>query len=159
MSPLQLAVAYATLANGGYVVKPHLGERVEDVDGRVIQEFQDPPRRRLNIDPGNRQAILDGLHMAAQSPGGTSYPVFKDFPIPFAGKTGTAQRTGQNDQSWYAGLAPYPNPRYVVVATFEQGGFGVETAAPAVRKIMSVLFGIKDKGGSKGSTAGVNPYG
>ena len=159
VSPLQLAVAYATLANGGYVVKPHLGERVEDVDGRVIQEFQDPPRRRLNIDPGNRQAILDGLHMAAQSPGGTSYPVFKDFPIPFAGKTGTAQRTGQNDQSWYAGLAPYPNPRYVVVATFEQGGFGVETAAPAVRKIMSVLFGIKDKGGSKGSTAGVNPYG
>src|SRR5207244_12684759 len=97
--------------------------------------------------------------MAAQSPGGTSYPVFKDFPIPFAGKTGASQRRGQDDQSWCAGLAPYPNPRYVVVATFEQGGFGVETAAPAVRKIMSVLFGIKDKGGSKGSTAGGNQYG
>jgi cell division protein FtsI/penicillin-binding protein 2 len=46
-----------------------------------------------------------------------------------------------------------------VVATFEHGGFGVQTAAPAVRKIMSVLFGLKDKGPSKGSTAGVNPYG
>ncbi len=159
VSPLQLAVAYATLANGGNVVRPHVGQRVEDVDGQVIQEFNDPPTRHLNIDPANRQAILEGLHLAAQSPGGTSYPVFKDFPIPMAGKTGTAQRAGQNDQSWYAGLAPYPNPRYVVVATFEGGGFGVQTAAPAVRKILSVLFGIKDKGGSKGSTAGVNPYG
>ena len=132
---------------------------METSDGRVIQEFGSAARRKLNIRPEFRQAIMEGLHAAATQPGGTSYPVFKDFPIPFAGKTGTAQRTGQNDQSWYAGLAPYPNPRYVVVATFEGGGFGVQTAAPAVRKIMSVLFGIKDTGGSKGSTAGVNPYG
>jgi penicillin-binding protein 2 len=159
VSPLQLATAYATLANGGYVVKPHVGERVENVDGQVIQEFRTPAQRKLPIDPGNQQAILEGLHEAAQSPGGTSYPVFKGFPIPIAGKTGTAQRAGQNDQSWYAGLAPYPNPRYVVVATFEGGGFGVETAVLAVRKILFVLFGVKDNGGSKGSTAGVNPYG
>jgi penicillin-binding protein 2 len=160
VDPVQLAVAYAAIANGGYVVRPHLGGRVEDADGRVIQEFHSPARRRLRIRPEYRQAILEGLHMAATSPGGTSYPVFKDFPIPVAGKTGTAQKgLGRADQSWYAGLAPYPNPRYVVIATFEHGGFGVETAAPAVRRIMSVLFGVKDKGPSKGSTAGVNPYG
>jgi penicillin-binding protein 2 len=158
--PLQLAVAYATIANGGYVVKPHLGQRVEDSLGRVIQEFRTPPRRRLPIDAGYRQAILDGLHAAATSPGGTSYPVFGKFKVPVAGKTGTAQTGGgRADQSWYVGLAPYPSPRYVVVATFEHGGFGVETAAPAVRRIMSVLFGIKDSGPSKGSTAGVNPFG
>jgi penicillin-binding protein 2 len=160
VSPLQLAVAYATIANGGYVVKPHLGERVEDAEGRVIQEIHTPPRRKLDINPAYRQAILEGLHLAATAPGGTSYPVFGNFKIPVAGKTGTAQKgAGRADQSWYAGLAPYPNPRYIVVATFEHGGFGVETAAPAVRRIMSVLFGVKDNGGSKGSTAGVNPYG
>jgi penicillin-binding protein 2 len=160
VDPLQLAVAYSTIANGGYVVKPHLGERVEDSLGRVIQEFRAPPRRRLDINPAYRQAILDGLRAAASQPGGTSYPVFGNFKIPVAGKTGTAQKGGgRADQSWYVGLAPYPNPRYVVVATLEHGGFGVQTAAPAVRKIMSVLFGIKDTGPSKGSTAGVNPFG
>jgi penicillin-binding protein 2 len=160
VAPIQLAVAYAAIANGGYVVRPHLGKRVEDAEGRVIQEFGSPPRRKLKIDSGNRQAIMDGLRAAASQPGGTSYPVFKDFKIPIAGKTGTAQRgNGRADQSWYVALAPYPSPRYVVVATFEHGGFGAETAAPAVRKILSVLFGIKDNGGAKGSTTGVNPYG
>jgi penicillin-binding protein 2 len=155
-----MAVAYAAIANGGYVVKPHLGQRVEDAQGQVIQEFSTPPRRRIPMSASYRQAILDGLHAAATAPGGTSYPVFKNFKVPVCGKTGTAQRGGgRRDQSWYVGLAPCPSPRYVVVATFEHGGFGVETAAPAVRKIMSVLFGLKDTGPSKGSTAGVNPYG
>ena len=78
-----------------------------------------------------------------------------------AGKTGTAQRgAGRADQSWYVGLAPYPNPKYVVVATFESGGFGADTAAPAVRKIMATLFNVRDKAAAPSNhTAGVNPYG
>ena len=154
VAPLQLAVAYAAIANGGYVVRPHLGERVEDADGRVIQEFNQPSRRKLDIKPAHRQAILDGLRMAASAPGGTSAGVFKDFPIPVAGKTGTAEKgAGRADQSWYAGLAPYPNPRYVVVATFESGGFGADTAAPAVRRIMAELFGVKNQGPKNESAA------
>ena len=123
----------------------------------MIQEFRAPPRRKLDVNPTDRQAILDGLRAAASQPGGTSYPVFGNFKIPVAGKTGTAQKgAGRADQSWYVGLAPYPNPRYVVVATLEHGGFGVETAAPAVRRIMSVLFGMKDTGPTRGSTR--TPY-
>jgi penicillin-binding protein 2 len=161
VDPLQLATAYATIANGGYVVKPHLGERVEDSTGRVIQEFRTPPRKHLPIDSSFRQAILEGLRMAAGSPGGTSYNVFKGFPIPVAGKTGTAQKgAGRADQSWYVGLAPYPNPKYVVVATFESGGFGADTAAPAVRRIMATLFNVQNKATAPSNkTAGVNPYG
>ena len=147
VAPLQLAVAYAALANGGYIVRPHLGRRVEDADGRVIQEFNQPARRRVDIKPAYRDAILDGLRQAASGPGGTSTGVFKDFPIPIAGKTGTAQTGGSRaDQSWYAALAPYPNPRYVAIATFERGGFGAATAAPAVRKILASLFGVKNQG-------------
>jgi penicillin-binding protein 2 len=99
--------------------------------------------------------------MAAGSPGGTSYNVFKGFPIPVAGKTGTAQKgAGRADQSWYVGLAPYPNPKYVVVATFESGGFGADTAAPAVRRIMATLFNVQNKASAPSNkTAGVNPYG
>jgi penicillin-binding protein 2 len=146
VAPLQLAIAYAAVANGGYIVRPHLGERVEDADGRVIQEFNQPSRRKVPIKPQNRQAILEGLRAAASAPGGTSTEVFKDFPIPIAGKTGTAEKgLGRADQSWYAALAPYPNPRYVVITTFESGGFGAETAAPAARRILAELFGVKNQ--------------
>ncbi len=143
-NPLQMAVAYAAIANGGRVVTPHLGKRVEDGDGRVLQELPAPARRRIDVEPENRDAILQGLRQAASSPGGTSADVFKGFPIPVAGKTGTAEKgLGRPDQSWYMALAPYPNPRYVVAVTDEAGGFGAETAAPAARRILATLFDVR----------------
>ena len=48
------------------------------------------------------------------------------------------------DQSWYVALAPYPNPRYVVVVTDEAGGFGAETAAPMARLILAELLHVKE---------------
>ncbi|HEX4719995.1 MAG TPA: penicillin-binding protein 2 [Thermoleophilaceae bacterium] len=155
VSPLQLATAYAALANGGTVLRPHLGERIEDASGRVVQEFHPRARRKIHINPGYRQAILDGLRGAASAPGGTSTAVFQGFPIPIAGKTGTAEKgLGRKDQSWYVALAPYPNPRYVVVVTAEHGGFGADTAAPEARKILAAMFGIKDKGPAPNPNAG-----
>jgi penicillin-binding protein 2 len=146
-NPLQLAVAYATVANGGRVITPHLADRTEDADGAAVQEFNIPAQRRVKIKPENRQAILDGLYGAANAPGGTSTSVFSNFPVKIAGKTGTAEKgIGRADQSWYVALAPYPNPRYVVVSTFEAGGFGAETAAPATCKILTVLLNVKKKG-------------
>jgi penicillin-binding protein 2 len=153
--PLQLAVAYATVANGGRVVTPHLADRTEDADGAAVQEFNIPARRRVKIKAENRSAILDGLHQAARAPGGTSYGVFANFPIEIAGKTGTAEKgLGRADQSWYVALAPYPNPRYVVVSTFEAGGFGADTAAPATCKILTVLLNVKKKDACAGKATG-----
>jgi penicillin-binding protein 2 len=140
-------------------VKPHLGLRVEESDGRAVQEFRTPSRRRVKIQAQYRQAILDGLQAAAESPGGTSYPVFKDFPIKIAGKTGTAQRVGQGDQSWYVALAPYPHPRYVVAVTIERGGFGAEAAAPAAKMIIGKLFNTKVKNAGPVNLSGVNKNG
>ena len=143
-NPLQMSVAYAALANGGRIVTPHLGSRIEDADGRVLQELPAPARRRVRIKSEHRSAILQGLRMAASAPRGTSADVFKGFPIPIAGKTGTAEKgMGRPDQSWYLALAPYPNPRYVVAVTDEQGGFGAETAAPAARRILAALFDVR----------------
>jgi penicillin-binding protein 2 len=149
--PLQLAVAYAAIGNGGYIVRPHVGDRVEDAQGRVLQQFETPTRRKLNIKPEFMQAILQGLRGAASAPGGTSTDVFKGFPIPIAGKTGTAQHFGAPDQSWYVALAPYPNPRYVVVVTDEAGGWGASTAAPDARRILDALYGIKNDKVPKGT--------
>ncbi len=138
--PLQMAVAYAAIGNGGDVVRPHVGKDVEDPNGSVVQEIDPAPIRHLDINPSYRSAIMDGIHNAAQESDGTSYPVFGNFPIPMAGKTGTAQRTGQADQSWYVCLAPYPNPKIVVAATIEQGGFGVQAAAPVARQILTAYY-------------------
>jgi len=139
--PLQMAVAYATIANGGTVPRPHVAMQVEDPAGRVLREVEPRPARSIEIEPEWRETILAGLHDAAQSPSGTSYGVFGGFPVPVAGKTGTAERPPYEDQSWYVVLAPYPDPEIVVAVTFEQGGFGADTAAPAALKILSEHFG------------------
>lgn len=139
--PLQMAVAYATIANGGTVPRPHVAMQVEDPAGRVLSEFEPRPARSVEVEPEWRETILAGLHDAAQSPSGTSYGVFGGFPVDVAGKTGTAERPPYADQSWYVVLAPYPDPEIVVAVTFEQGGFGADTAAPAALKILSEHFG------------------
>ena len=145
-NPLQMAVAYATIANGGRVLRPRLGMRIEDSAGRALQQLEAPTARKLKIDPSFRGAILDGLHGAASAPGGTSTEVFAGFPIPVAGKTGTAEKgLGRADQSWYVALAPYPDPKYVVAVTDEAGGFGAETAAPMARRILAELFTVDEK--------------
>jgi len=152
--PLQLAVAYAAIANGGRIVRPRLGQRIEDAGGRPLQELEAPPARKLKVKEEHRQAILEGLRSAASEPGGTSEPVFAGFKIPVAGKTGTAEKgAGRADQSWYVALAPYPSPKYVVAVTFEAGGFGAETAAPAARGILSELFGVSGGGRAPRGTA------
>jgi penicillin-binding protein 2 len=150
-NPLQMALAYAALGNGGKIVRPHVGLEVEDAYGRALQEFEPKIQRKFHIDPGYRDVILEGLHAAAQESEGTAAGVFGAFPIPIAGKTGTAQRPGHADQSWFAALSPYPNPRIVTIATVEEGGFGAESAAPLVLDILEAIY---EKQASAVSSAG-----
>jgi penicillin-binding protein 2 len=152
-NPLQMAVAYAAIANGGRVLRPRLGLRIEDASGQALQQLDAPTARRLKMSKANRDAILEGLHGAANGPGGTSTPVFEGFPIPIAGKTGTAEHGGKPDQSWYVALAPYPNPKYVVAVTDEAGGFGADTAAPMARRILAELLDVKETGLVQGGGA------
>jgi penicillin-binding protein 2 len=150
-NPLQMALAYAALGNGGKIVRPHVGLEVEDAAGRALQEFEPKIQRRFHIDPGYRDVILEGLHAAAQEGDGTAAGVFGGFPIDIAGKTGTAERPGHGDQSWFAALSPYPNPRIVTIATVEEGGFGAESAAPVVLDILEAIY---EKQASAVSSAG-----
>ncbi|HTT96046.1 MAG TPA: penicillin-binding protein 2 [Solirubrobacterales bacterium] len=139
--PLEMGIAYAALGNGGTIVTPHLGKEVMDPAGRVLREIDPGPRRHVKIDPGYRQLIMEGLHDVTSGPGGTATSVFKEFPIPIAGKTGTAERGFPHaNQAWFISLAPYPNPDIVTVVTIEEGGFGAETAAPANKQILEAYF-------------------
>jgi penicillin-binding protein 2 len=143
-TPLQLAVAYSTLANGGRVVRPHLGLAIEDGAGRLVEEIAKPARRHVDFDSAHREAIMAGLRAAATAPGGTSSDVFSGFPYPIYGKTGTAERAPNPDQSWYAVYVEHPTRPIVVVTTVERGGFGAETAAPAACDILKRWFHLRD---------------
>ena len=68
VTPLQLAVAYSALANGGAIVRPHFGVAVQDQDGSVLQMLDPSPAHRLTINPADLQAVRQGLHEAAQTP-------------------------------------------------------------------------------------------
>jgi penicillin-binding protein 2 len=134
VSPLQLAVAYSALANGGTVVTPHVADAI--VRGHTAKPLDFKPQRRLRLT--DQWAIRDGLYQAAHT--GTSAAIFASFPIPVAGKTGTAEAPPGDDHSWYASWAPADNPRVVVVVMIEHGGFGAEAAAPAAREIYQAFF-------------------
>ncbi len=142
VTPLQLAVAYAAIANGGAIVTPHLGFDVQSTDGFVLRSFDPPVRRHLPINPFYLETIRAGLRAAASQPGGTSADVFQNVPEQVYGKTGTAQYTGQQDYAWYACFVPptATSKPIVVVVTVEQGGFGAVGAAPVARQILSQWF-------------------
>jgi len=139
VSPLQLAVAYSALINGGTVVRPHVGEAV--IRNGVRHPLRFKPVRHLKLSPYT-SAIKQGLYEAANSSTGTSGAVFAGFHPTVAGKTGTAETCGVScpDHSWYASWAPYDHPKLVVVAMIERGGFGAQAAAPAVKKIYEAYF-------------------
>ncbi|MFL5824061.1 MAG: penicillin-binding protein 2 [Solirubrobacteraceae bacterium] len=155
VTPLQLAVAYSALANGGTIVKPHLGLDVQRPDGTLIQRINPPAVRHLKINPIYLETIRAGLRAAASQPGGTSFSVMGNFPEQVYGKTGTAQYNGQPDYSWYACFVPRSatSTPIVVVVTVARAGFGVQAAAPVARQILSQWF-FGHKGAFMGSGTG-----
>jgi penicillin-binding protein 2 len=143
VTPLQLAVVYSAIANGGTIVRPHIGLEVENSIGdKVLQTIDPPPTRHINIDPTYLAAIREGLREAASASGGTSADVMGNFPEPVYGKTGTAQHNNEPDQAWYACFVPATatSKPIVVVVTVEKGGFGAVAAAPVARQILSQWF-------------------
>jgi penicillin-binding protein 2 len=142
-SPLQMAVAYAALANGGTIVTPHVAGAV--VRGDSVRKLVFKPQRKVKLT--DIQTIRDGLYQAAHSPSGTSSSIFANFPIPVAGKTGTAEAPPGDDHSWYASWAPFDHPKVVVIVMIEHGGFGAEAAAPAAKEIYQAFFHVKPPAG------------
>ena len=103
--PLQMAVAYSTLANAymkgngeGTVVTPHLGMEVDEAAGGELQSLEFPPRRHVHLDATDLSLVMEGIHEAASQPGGTSAEVWSGWnqaAHPVFGKTGTAQHLGR----------------------------------------------------------------
>jgi penicillin-binding protein 2 len=144
VTPMELAVAYSAIANGGKVYEPRVGWKIEAPDGNVMRVIRPKVQGRLPISRQEISYIRSALGGVTR-PGGTAAPAFVGFPlssIAVAGKTGTADIVGKQPYSWFAAMAPAGNPKYVVVVMVEQGGHGGTTAAPVARRILQGLFGL-----------------
>jgi penicillin-binding protein 2 len=141
VTPLQLASAYATLANGGLVMQPHVLDAVLGSDGKPSIIATPTVVNDAKLSPANvatlRRALLGVTTV------GTGAGAFRGFSVRVAGKTGTAQVNGKDDYAVFACFAPAASPRYAIAVIIEQGGHGGSVAAPAAREIMSKLFGKK----------------
>lgn len=140
VTPLQMAVATAAVANGGDLYRPYLVERVVSSHGGRHLSAQPRPVRKLPIKPewlsavrqGMRGAVLYGTSTAADSP-----------LAPVAGKTGTVETGGRN-HVWFVSFAPYQKARIVVVVFLEKsGGYGGSLAAPIARQVLDAFLGDK----------------
>ena len=157
-TPLQLAVSYAAVANGGKMVTPHLGLKIVDAAGQTVRSLEPPAPRKVDISQETLDAVRQGLFKAAHDPAGTSAPIFWNYKVDVSGKTGTAEvwDSGKNrmvNYAWYASYAPSNDPKYAVVVMIEKGGHGATTAAPATRMIYDSLFHI-DSGSFSGNVNG-----
>jgi penicillin-binding protein 2 len=143
VTPLQLANAYATFANGGTVFAPRVAARVLEQDGKPVRNLAPESNGTVNLPAPARGVILSGLRGAVADPDGTAYGAFAGFPggFPVAGKTGTAQVFGKQDTAVFAAFAPVDNPQFVVAVIMEESGFGGSVAAPVARRILEGLAG------------------
>ncbi len=156
VTPLQLAVAYGAIANGGKLVKPRIVLRIADAEGRLVdgslpedEEAGTVPVRREHLD--RVRAALEGV---VHEIGGTGARA-RVTGVRVAGKTGTAQVVGLKhtdgldddeisfelrDHAWFVGFAPAEAPEIVVAAVVEHGGHGGSAAGPIVQKVLARYF-------------------
>jgi penicillin-binding protein A len=139
VTPLQMAMVAAAVANGGTLMRPHIGSRIVDPDGRTVRRiepevFSQAMSRRTAAEVGAMmaQVVREGTGTAAALQG-----------IDVAGKTGTAEvdRPCGPNQLWFIAFAPVRNPRVAIAATVECGsGFGGTVAAPIAKAVMQELL-------------------
>lgn len=153
VTPLQVAAAYAAVANRGTVMAPKLGKEIRNPSGDVVEAINPKVLNRINAPDAWWDELQQGLEDVVMSDRGTGRVPFEGFPLgrfPIAGKTGTGQ-AGFNAAmdrenipfSWFASYAPADDPQYVVVVVIERGGGGSQTAAPIVRSIYEEIFDLE----------------
>ncbi|SDK81753.1 penicillin-binding protein 2 [Nocardioides sp. YR527] len=158
VTPIQLARAYASLANGGTLYEPRIGKAVVSGDGTVVEKIDPKVAGKVKMSAKSIDYVNEALLGTPQS--GSLAWKFGGFPldeVKVRGKTGTAEVTGKQTTGW---VATY-NKKYVVIMTISQGGTGSGSVGDAVRKLWESLYGIEEGGAEvrpdKAAIRGVDP--
>jgi len=166
---LQLALAYAALANGGTLYQPQIVRAVETSAGTVVQEFAPRVRRQLDVSPENLALVQKALYAGVNSEEGTAFRA-RVLGVDMAGKTGTAQVSHKvargaeaervwyfnREHAWFAGYAPSRAPEVAVVVLVEHGGAGGKHAAPVAFEVVRAYHELSHE---RGPRAGVSATG
>jgi penicillin-binding protein 2 len=144
VTPLQLAMVYAAIANGGTVYEPQVIKGIMSPDGKVVKEVEPKVKSKVGVPKSTIRFLQDSLPgVTTDGSGETPFEGFPLSQIPVASKTGSAQVTGNKvSTSWFAAYAPADKPRYAIVMMVTQGGTGSKTSGPSVRAIFESIFGI-----------------
>jgi penicillin-binding protein 2 len=144
VTPLQMAMVYAAVANGGKLYQPQVAKAIVSASGKVVKEFRPVLKSQVTV-PKTTMTFLRRTLPGVTTNGSGETP-FQGFPldqIPVASKTGSAQVTGSDvSTSWFASYAPANKPRYAVIMMVTEGGTGSKTSGPSVRRIYESLFGV-----------------
>jgi penicillin-binding protein 2 len=153
-TPLQLAVAYAAVANGGKLLKPRLLLQTEDQEGNAAPGPAPEVRGTVPVAPEHLERLREALEGVVGEPEGTGGRA-RIRGVRVAGKTGTAQVVAleqtegleeeevmfrHRDHAWFVGFAPAEAPEIVAVALVEHGGHGGSAAAPIAQKVLARYF-------------------
>jgi peptidoglycan glycosyltransferase len=146
VTPLEMALAAAGIANGGVIMAPHVAHEIQDADGKTVKTIENKPWKTNCITPQNALALTDMMVQVVQRGTGTAAQI---PGVTVAGKTGTAQSTpGTAPHAWFVAFAPAEQPRYAVSVIVEHGGAnggddatGGAIAAPIAKQVLEALLG------------------
>jgi len=156
VTPLQLAVAYATLINGGNLYRPYIVSRVEDLNGEIVESFGPKLQGTVKINQKDLAVIKAAMNDVANAPGGTAQAILKTPEKLISGKSGTAQVMSftkeelfkpcinlpfeKRHHAWFVGYAPQENPEIVVAVLGLHECGGSRNAAPVVKAVIEKYF-------------------
>jgi peptidoglycan glycosyltransferase len=136
VTPLQMAMVAAAIANGGRLIRPHLVEKVTDADGRTVRRIKSSEESKV-MSEATAGALAQMMSQVVKEGTGTAAAL---QGIDVAGKTGTAEK-GNANQAWFIAFAPVGAPRVAIAATVEQTtGQGGTVAAPIAKQVMQTLL-------------------
>ena len=152
---VQLAMAYAALANKGFLWKPQVVEKLTNENGDTVKTFEPSLRREIPISPEALELVHLGMDAVVNHKKGTGYKYAKSQVTRYSGKSGTAQVRSfkdrkdddelrgwdsSRDHAWFAGFAPSEEPEIAFAVLIEHGGSGGRNAGPVAKALVDHYF-------------------
>lgn len=146
VTPLQMAVAYCGLAMNGVEWTPHVLRSAVSRDGDGdAYEYEKKKRLTAKITTdGAFDVVHRGVHSMIYEESPVTARHFTNLPVQVAGKSGTGEKNEEDPYGWFIAYAPFEDPKYVVCAMLERGGFGSTCAMPAVRTVLGAIYDSPD---------------
>lgn len=143
VTPLQVANMLAAIGNGGTLYRPQVIEKITNIDGEIIDQFQPEVLNEIPVSDETLDAIKLGMEAVVRDQRGTAYRRFLGMRAPVYGKTGTATTSVEDPHSWFAGFTDGNNPDrpdIAIAVILEYAGDGSQYAAPVFRRVVEAYF-------------------